>query len=73
MISASLYARRKRANMVLVVASLAATAIGVIWLFVILYELLLNGFGVGLAASHLSKGMSKSKSSFLLPSLSARV
>jgi phosphate transport system permease protein len=44
MISASLYARRKRANMVLVVASLAATAIGVIWLFVILYELLLNGF-----------------------------
>jgi phosphate transport system permease protein len=44
MISASLYARRKRANMVLVAASLAATTIGVVWLFVILYELLLNGF-----------------------------
>jgi phosphate transport system permease protein len=43
MTAASLYARRKRANMVLVAASLAATTIGVVWLFVILYELLLNG------------------------------
>jgi phosphate transport system permease protein len=43
MSSASLYARRKRANMILVAAALAATTIGVVWLFVILYELLLNG------------------------------
>ncbi|MDB5409411.1 MAG: phosphate transporter permease [Rhodospirillales bacterium] len=38
-----IYARRKRANMLLVAAALAATTIAVAWLFVILYELLLNG------------------------------
>jgi phosphate transport system permease protein len=43
MSTASIYARRKRANMILVLASLGATIIGVAWLFVILYELLLNG------------------------------
>ena len=43
MSTASIYARRKRANMLLVLASLGATIIGVAWLFVILYELLLNG------------------------------
>jgi phosphate transport system permease protein len=42
--NSSLYARRKRANMMLVAAALTATSIAVIWLFVILYELLLNGF-----------------------------
>jgi phosphate transport system permease protein len=43
MSTASIYAGRKRANMILVLASLGATIIGVAWLFVILYELLLNG------------------------------
>jgi phosphate transport system permease protein len=43
MSAASIYARRKRVNMILVLASLGATIIGVAWLFVILYELLLNG------------------------------
>jgi phosphate transport system permease protein len=43
MSAASLYARRKRANTILVAASLAATATGVVALFLILYELLLNG------------------------------
>jgi phosphate transport system permease protein len=42
--TSSLYARRKRANMLLVAAALMATVIAVAWLFVILYELLLNGF-----------------------------
>jgi phosphate transport system permease protein len=41
--SAALYARRRTRNAVVVVLSVAATAIGILWLALILYALLRNG------------------------------
>jgi phosphate transport system permease protein len=41
--SAALYTRRRRQNVVIMVLSMAATAVGLIWLVLILYTLLSNG------------------------------